>query len=81
VLISKRAGSAPDLIREGENGYLFDPEDHESLASHLEEYMRNPHLIRRHGERSLEIASSYNPERAANAFIWAIAKAKEGTAY
>jgi len=80
VLVSKRAGSVPDLIREGENGYSFDPEDHESLASHLEEYARNPHLIRRHGERSLEIVSSYNPERAANAFLWAVAKAKEGTA-
>ena len=79
VLVSKRAGSVPDLIKEGENGYSFDPEDHESLASHLEEYARNPDLVRRHGERSLEIVSSYNPERAANAFLWAVAKAKEGT--
>jgi len=80
VLLSKRAGSVPDLIREGENGYSFVPEDHESLASHMEEYVRNPHLIRRHGERSLEIVSSYNPKRAANAFLWAVANAKEGTA-
>lgn len=79
VLLSKRAGSLPDLIREGENGYSFDPEDHESLASHLERYARNPNLISQHGERSLEIVSSYNPERAANAFLWAVAKAKAGT--
>jgi glycosyltransferase involved in cell wall biosynthesis len=80
VLVSKRAGSVPDLIREGENGYSFDPEDHESLASHLEEYVRNPDLIHRHGECSLELVSPYNPQRAANAFLWAVAKAKEGTA-
>jgi glycosyltransferase involved in cell wall biosynthesis len=80
MLLSKYAGSVPDLIREGENGHSFDPEDHEFLASHLEEYVRNPDLIRRHGERSLEIVSSYNPERAANALLWAVAKAKEGTA-
>jgi glycosyltransferase involved in cell wall biosynthesis len=79
VLVSNRAGSVPDLIREGENGYSFDPEDHESLASHLEEYVRNHHLIRRHGERSLELVSPYNPQRAANAFLWAVAKAEERT--
>ncbi len=78
VLVSKRAGSVPDLIREGENGYSFDPEDHESLASHLEEYVRNPPLIQRHGQRSIELVSPYNPQRAANAFLWAVAKAKEG---
>jgi hypothetical protein len=80
VLVSKRAGCVPDLIREGENGYSFDPEDYETLASHLEEYARNPDLIRRHGERSLELVSPYNPQRAANAFLWAVARAKEGTA-
>ena len=79
VLVSNRAGSVPELIREGENGYSFDPEDHESLASHLEEYVRNHHLIRRHGERSLELVSPYNPQRAANAFLWAVAKAEERT--
>jgi len=78
VLVSKRAGSVPDLIRAGENGYSFDPEDHESLASHLEEYVRNPPLIHRHGQRSIELVSPYNPQRAANAFLWAVAKAKEG---
>jgi len=80
VLVSNRAGSVPDLIREGENGHSFDPEDHASLASHLEEYVRNPHLIRRHGKRSLELVSPYNPQRTANAFLWAVAKAEEGTA-
>jgi glycosyltransferase involved in cell wall biosynthesis len=79
VLVSNRAGSVPDLIREGENGYSFDPEDHEGLASRLEEYVRNPHLIQRHGERSLELVSPHNPQRTANAFLWALAKA-EGTA-
>jgi glycosyltransferase involved in cell wall biosynthesis len=77
VLISNRAGSVPDLVREGENGYSFDPEDHESLASHLEEYAKHPHLIRQHGERSMEIVSSYNPDASANAFLWAVAKGKE----
>jgi glycosyltransferase involved in cell wall biosynthesis len=80
VLVSKHAGSVPDLVREGENGYSFDPEDHESLASHLEQYARNPEFVRRHGERSLELVSPYNPHRAANAFLWAVAKAREGPA-
>jgi len=76
VLLSKHAGSAPDLLREGDNGYSFDPEDHEDLASRLEEYLRNPQLVRKHGEYSLKLVSRYNPGRAANAILWAIGKAK-----
>jgi glycosyltransferase involved in cell wall biosynthesis len=77
VLVSKHTGSVPDLIREGENGYSFDPEDHERLAYHLEQYVKNPDLIRKHGQRSIELVSPFNPQRAANAFLWAIAKAKQ----
>ena len=79
ILISRRAGSVPDLVRDGENGYSYEPENREQLALHLEEYVGNPRLARRHGQRSLELVSHYNPERAANSLLWAIAKAREGT--
>ena len=35
VLVSKVAGCARDLIREGENGYTFDPYDSDDLANKL----------------------------------------------
>jgi glycosyltransferase involved in cell wall biosynthesis len=80
VLLSKHAGSVPDLIHEGDNGYCFDPEDHEDLASRLEEYLRNPQLIQKHGEYGLKLVSRYNPVRAANAILCAVGKAKPGSA-
>lgn len=33
VLVSNRCGCAPDLVREGVNGYTFDPEDTKSITS------------------------------------------------
>jgi hypothetical protein len=80
VLLSQRAGSLPDLIREGENGYSFDPEDHEGLADRLESYIRNPGLVTEHGKRSLELVSRYTPERTAEAFLQAIGAAKNNHA-
>lgn len=32
VLVSERCGCAPDLVREGENGFLFDPLDVQGMA-------------------------------------------------
>jgi len=33
VFISNRCGCAEDLVSEGENGYLFDPEKKEQIAA------------------------------------------------
>jgi glycosyltransferase involved in cell wall biosynthesis len=35
VIVSSRCGCAPDLVKHGENGFVFDPEDANSLAQHL----------------------------------------------
>jgi glycosyltransferase involved in cell wall biosynthesis len=32
VIVSKRCGCAPDLVRDGENGFVFDPLNNEQLA-------------------------------------------------
>jgi len=72
ILLSNRAGSVPELIREGENGYSFNPEDHGSLAACMERYLENPDLVSRHGQRSLELVAPYTPENAARAFLRAI---------
>jgi glycosyltransferase involved in cell wall biosynthesis len=79
VLLSNYAGSVPDLIRTGENGFAFDPEDHDVLAALMEYYVRNPHAVRRHGQRSLELVSLYNPERVASVILSAIDMAKSAT--
>jgi len=77
VLVSKYAGSVPELICHGENGYVFDPEDHEGLAGCMERYLSNPELITQHGLRSLRLISSYTPERVAQIFLQAVERARD----
>lgn len=69
VLLSKYAGSYADLIREGENGYIFDPENPQQIADLMGIYVENPSLIPSHGDRSRQLALPYTPEHAADAFI------------
>jgi glycosyltransferase involved in cell wall biosynthesis len=76
VLVSKYAGSVPDLIRQGENGYAFDPEDHASLAASMGRYLANPELIRQHGQRSLQLVSPYTPERVARVYLQALERGR-----
>ena len=63
VLCSKNAGSS-DLVREGENGFVFDPEDTEQLARRMREFVDSPGSAARCGERSGEIMEKYTHEKA-----------------
>jgi glycosyltransferase involved in cell wall biosynthesis len=76
VVVSKYAGSVPDLICQGENGYAFDPDDHESLAAYMGRYLSNPELIHEHGQRSLQLVSPYTPERVAQVLVRALERAR-----
>lgn len=72
VLLSRDSGSTIDLIREGENGYAFDPADHERLSALMELYLRDGQAVRRHGMRSREMAGRYTPQRVADAYMAAL---------
>ena len=72
ILLSNRAGSVPDLVVPGENGYVFDPEDHDELASKMRVFVDQPELVQVYGARSLELVRPYTPERVARVFIEAI---------
>lgn len=72
VLVSKYAGNVPDLVRDGENGYVFDPEDHSLLSSLMAKYINDRALIQEHGEKSLEIVTPFNPDTAAGKILTAI---------
>jgi glycosyltransferase involved in cell wall biosynthesis len=76
VLVSKYAGSVPELIRQGENGYAFDPDDHEGLAACMGRYLSNPELIYKHGRRSLQLVSPYTPENVVQVIVRAIERAR-----
>jgi glycosyltransferase involved in cell wall biosynthesis len=74
VLVSSRCGCAPDLVREGENGFTFDPENIEALAGQLTQ-MAGLDQARRAdmGRRSREIITAFSPEAFAHGLEAAIA--------
>jgi glycosyltransferase involved in cell wall biosynthesis len=64
VLCSKYAG-AKEMIEDGVNGFVFDPNDLPTLAHRMELLMRVPGLAKRMGEKSKEILRPYTTRRAA----------------
>lgn len=69
VLVSKRAGCAHDLIRDGENGFCFDPADASQLSRLLCK-IASPDTDRAAmGRRSREIIARWSPDRFAEG-LW-----------
>lgn len=66
VLVSSRCGSAWDLVREGDNGYTFDPFDPGELAQRMASLSGAGEDGRsRMGKCSRQIISHYTPEARA----------------
>lgn len=65
ILCSKWAGTA-ELMRNGENGYVFNPYEPEKLAKLIGRFIDNPDLIKTMGEKSKQIMDDYTPEVVAN---------------
>lgn len=67
VLVSRVSGCAQDLVRDGENGFVFDPFDVPTLAGHLEKIARRPELTVTMGAASLRIIREWGCDRFARA--------------
>ena len=72
VLVSRRCGCHPDLIKEGINGFSFDPFDDNELYGLMKDMIDGKHDLPRMGEASLAIIKDYTPKRAARAISQAI---------
>jgi glycosyltransferase involved in cell wall biosynthesis len=59
VILSAEVGCGPDLVREGENGFLVPVGDVKALSARLIEITQDPHRARTMGARSLELISSW----------------------
>ena len=59
VIVTDEVGAAPDLVREGENGYVVPVGNIGALARRLQDVLGDPDTARRMGERSLEIIQSW----------------------
>jgi glycosyltransferase involved in cell wall biosynthesis len=72
VICSEHAGSAIDLIKDGENGYIIDPKDINKMSSLISEIMINESLLQKLKSTALESASNFTVEKSAENFLSAI---------
>ena len=56
-VIATPAGDAARLVREGETGFLVDPDDSEAMAGRLVDLARSPSLRRKMGEEGRRIVA------------------------
>jgi glycosyltransferase involved in cell wall biosynthesis len=63
VIATDRCGSIGDIVRHGDNGYVFPAGDVQTLANQLDTLVEQPHLRERMAERSREIIATWDYER------------------
>ena len=68
VLCSRFNGCWPELVKDGVNGWTFDPRDPHELARLFETCSSQPNLLPALGRASREIVEDFSPEHAAEAF-------------
>jgi glycosyltransferase involved in cell wall biosynthesis len=66
VLVSNRCGCAADLVREGENGWTFDPTNEDEMAELMLRISSDEDARKKMGARSREIIVEWGPERFAS---------------
>lgn len=70
VLVSRRCGAAADVIREGDNGFTFDPDSAGDLTRLLERVSALPaRALQAMGQRSTEIIEMFSPGRWADEVV------------
>jgi glycosyltransferase involved in cell wall biosynthesis len=63
VLVSDKCGCAIDLVKNGENGFTFAPNNIEELANYLIKFMNiDASLLKKMGDISSKIIEEYSPE-------------------
>jgi glycosyltransferase involved in cell wall biosynthesis len=72
IVASDRVGAAADLLRTGENGYVFPAGDAGALADALETLAGNEALRATMGARSRAMIESFSPERWADGLMEAV---------
>jgi glycosyltransferase involved in cell wall biosynthesis len=62
VIVSDQVGCGPDLVRDGENGYIFPAGDSTALGQALSRMLQDRERCRAMGRRSLEIVNGWSFE-------------------
>ena len=69
VLCSRFNGCWPELVKDGINGWTFDPLNHVELAGLFERCAARTDVLPAMGEASREIVEDFTPEHAAGTFL------------
>jgi glycosyltransferase involved in cell wall biosynthesis len=72
LVASERAGATPEFVRNGETGFVVDPDDVSGMADALVELARDPSLRRRMGEAAHHATRERTPQRAAAGYAEAV---------
>jgi 1,2-diacylglycerol 3-alpha-glucosyltransferase len=65
VLVSHKCGCYPDIVKDGVNGFIFDPYDEFALSNLMNNIIQGKFELEDMGEKSLEIIKDFTPGRAA----------------
>jgi glycosyltransferase involved in cell wall biosynthesis len=71
ALCSQGAGSV-EMVIDGENGFVFDPNNPQQLAEYMCRFLETPMLIEAMGKRSQQIMNENTPQDATESFFEAI---------
>ena len=78
-VVASAVSGIPEVVVDGETGWLVPPEDPEALAHALEEVLTDPEEARRRGEAGRRrVAERYRPAVAAASWRAAIERSSEG---
>jgi glycosyltransferase involved in cell wall biosynthesis len=77
VVVTDRVGSAPDLVRPGENGWIVPAGESEALADALAEAFADSEAMGRMSEASARIAASWGEDACVESFVAAVRCALE----
>jgi glycosyltransferase involved in cell wall biosynthesis len=74
VIVADSVGCGSDLVKHGENGYIFKKGDAEELARYLEDLILNEEKRKSFGQKSFEIVKGYNYDKTAESILKIINK-------
>jgi glycosyltransferase involved in cell wall biosynthesis len=64
-IVSTRMGGIPDLVKDGENGFLVPPENPHKLAEALLQLLEHPELVEKIGAHNLKLSLNYDWDKIA----------------
>lgn len=67
-VVAVNAMALPELVRHGENGYLFELDDADALAEHLIQIFSDPGLRKKMGDRSMEMIQAHDINKSMETF-------------